>query len=108
MPDDIAHTGHDGNDPSHPLERHGREAGQEGEKEVIAKNSAEVPNMSQRAVMQCLGLDDWKIVAHLPIPAGQMMLNRIRDHGWIESRREKQHTALRLTPAGLQAMRSVV
>jgi hypothetical protein len=58
--------------------------------------------------MQYLSVDDWKIVAHLPIPAGEMMLSRIRGYGWIESRREKQHTALRLTPAGLEAMRSAV
>jgi hypothetical protein len=58
--------------------------------------------------MQYLSLNDWKMVAHLPIPAGQVMLNRIRDYGWIESRRERQHTALRLTPAGLKAMRSAV
>jgi hypothetical protein len=58
--------------------------------------------------MQYLSLDDWKIAAHLPIPAGEMMLSRIRDRGWIESRREKQHTALRLTPAGLKAIRSVI
>ena len=75
---------------------------------MIGKPSPEVPNMSQRAVMQCLSLDDWKIAAHLPIPAGEMMLNRIRGYGWIESRREKQHTALKLTPAGLKAMRSVI
>jgi hypothetical protein len=56
--------------------------------------------MSQRAVMQYLSLGDWKIVAHLPIPAGEMMLSRIRGYGRIESRREKQQTALRLTPAG--------
>jgi predicted transcriptional regulator len=64
--------------------------------------------MRQRAVMQYLSLNDWKMAAHLPIPAGEMMLKRMRDHGWIESRREKQHTALRLTPAGLKAMRSVI
>jgi hypothetical protein len=75
---------------------------------VTGKPSPDVPNMSQRAVMQYLSLDDWKIVAHLPIPAGEMMLNRIRGYGWIESRREKQHTALRLTPTGLKAMRSVI
>jgi len=72
------------------------------------KSSPKVPNMSQGAVMQCLSLDDWKMAAHLPIPAGEMMLNRICDYGWAESRREKQHTALKLTPAGLKAMRSVI
>ena len=75
---------------------------------MTGKSAAEVPNMRQRAVMQYLNLHDWKIIAHLPIPVGELMLRRMRDYGWIESRREKQHTAIRLTPAGLAAMRSVI
>jgi DNA-binding PadR family transcriptional regulator len=42
------------------------------------------------------------------IPAGELMLSRLLHHGWIESRGEKQHTAIRLTPAGLKAMRSPI
>ena len=71
-------------------------------------SSAEFPNMAQRAVMQYLSLDDWKIAARLPIPAGELMLSRIRNYGWIEIRVEKQHTAIKLTPAGLKAMRSAI
>ena len=71
------------------------------------KNSGEIPNMPQRAVLQYLSLDNWKIVAHLPVPVGELMLKRIHGYGWIEYRRENQHTALRLTPLGLQAMRSL-
>ena len=73
---------------------------------VTGKNSAEVPNMSQRTVMQCLSLDDWKVIAHLPVPVGELMVNRLLDYGWIESRSEKQGKAIRLTPAGLKALRS--
>jgi hypothetical protein len=73
---------------------------------MTGKNSAEVPNMTQRTVLQCLNLDDWKIVAHLPISVGEMMLSRMCDYGWIDIQGEKQHTAIRLTPAGLKAMRS--
>jgi predicted transcriptional regulator len=75
---------------------------------MTGKNPAEVPNMAQRTVMQCLSLDDWKIVAHLPIPAGELMLSRMREYGWIESRSEKHKMAVRLTPAGLKAMRSPI
>ena len=75
---------------------------------MTCKHSAEVPNMAQRAVMQYLSLDDWKIAARLPIPAGELMLSRIRIYGWIEIQGEKHHTAIRLTPAGLQAMRSAI
>ena len=67
---------------------------------MTGKNLAEVPNMTQRTVMQCLSLDDWKVVAHLPVPVGEQMLNRMYDYGWIDIRGEKQ------TPAGLKAMRS--
>ena len=75
---------------------------------MTGKQSAEYPNMAQRAVMQYLSLDDWKVAARLPIPAGQLMLSRIRNYGWIEIRGEKQNTAIKLTPAGLKAMRSAI
>ena len=75
------------------------------QQEMTGKNSAEFPNMAQRAVMQYLSLDDWKIAARLPIPASERMLSRIRNYGWIEVRGEKHHTAIKLTPAGLEAMR---
>jgi hypothetical protein len=39
---------------------------------------------------------------------GQRMLNRLYDYGWIKIQGERQHTAIRLTPAGLEAMRSVI
>ena len=48
--------------------------------EVTGKHSAEFPNTAQRAVMQCLSLDDWKLHARLPIPAGELMLSRIRNY----------------------------
>ena len=73
---------------------------------MTGKNSTELPNMTQRTVLQCLNLDDWKIVTQLPVPVGEPMLNRIYDCGWIDIRGEKQHAAIRLTPAGLKAMRS--
>src|SRR6476619_5247858 len=75
---------------------------------MTGKQSAEFPNMAQRAVMQYLSLDDWKVAARLPIPAGELMLSRIRNYGWIEIRGEKHHTAIKLTPAGFQAMRSAI
>ena len=81
---------------------------QESQTGMTGKQSAEFPNMAQRAVMQYLSLDDWKVAARLPIPAGELMLSRIRNYGWIEIRGEKHHTAIKLTPAGLQAMRSAI
>jgi Mn-dependent DtxR family transcriptional regulator len=64
------------------------------------------PNMTQRAVMQHLSLADWKLANRLPIPAGEMMLSRLAHLGWIEMRGENHHTEVRLTEAGLKAMRS--
>ena len=70
------------------------------------QHKAEVPNMPQRTVMQCLSLDDWKVVAHLPVPVGELMVSRLLEYGWIESQGEEQRKAIRLTPAGLKALRS--
>ena len=56
---------------------------------VTGKNSAEVPNMTQRTILQCLNLDDWKIVARLPIPVGEMMLGCKCECGWIDVRGEE-------------------
>ena len=67
-----------------------------------------VLDLRKRTVLQYLSLTDWKMVARLPIPAGELMLSRIRNYGWIEIRGEKHRTAIKLTPAGLQAMRSAI
>ena len=65
-------------------------------------------NMSQRAVMQHLSMTDWKLANRLPIPAGEMMLSRLVSQGWIEIQGKDQNTVVRLTEAGLKAMRSPV
>jgi hypothetical protein len=72
---------------------------------MTGRHSAEFPNMAQQAVMQYLSLDDWKIAGRLPIPAGKLMLSRMRSFGWIEIRGKKQHTAIKLAPAGHEASR---
>jgi hypothetical protein len=72
---------------------------------MMGNNSAEVPNMRQRTVLQHLSLTDWRMVDGLPVKASELMLSRLFHHGWIEIRGEKQHAEARLTPAGLKAMR---
>jgi hypothetical protein len=72
---------------------------------MSGKHSADFPNMIQRTLMQYLSLDDWKMAARLPIPAGELLLSRIRNSGWIEIQGENQHMAIKLTPAGHQALR---
>jgi hypothetical protein len=75
---------------------------------MIGKNSNKVLDMRKRTVLQYLSLTDWKMVAHLPIPAGEMTLSRLVHQGWIEIRGEGLHMEVRLTEAGLKAMRSPV
>lgn len=70
--------------------------------------SGKGPNMTQRAVMQHLSLTDWKLAHRLPIPAGEMMLSRMVQQGWIEIQGKNHNTVVRLTEAGLKAMRSPV
>ena len=65
-------------------------------------------NMSQRAVMQHLSMTDWKLANRLPIPAGEMMLSRLVSQGWVEIQGKDHNTVVRLTEAGLNAMRSPV
>lgn len=66
------------------------------------------PNMTQRAVMQHLSLADWKLAHRLPMPAGEMMLGRMVQLGWIEIQGKDHNTVVRLTEAGRKAMRSPV
>jgi hypothetical protein len=75
---------------------------------MSGRKSDEILNMRQRTILQYLSPTDWKKVNQLPIPAGEMLLSRLAHSGWIEMRGEKQHTEVRLTPAGLRAMRPPV
>ena len=71
-------------------------------------SSGKSPNMIHRAVMQHLSLTDWKSPNRLPIPAGEMMLSRMAQQGWIEMQGKDYHTVVRLTEEGLKAMRSPI
>ena len=75
---------------------------------MTGKNLDEVLNMRQRTVLQYLTVADWRLVNRLPISAGEMTLSRLAHQGWIEIRGEKQHTAIKLTPAGREAMRLAI
>ena len=71
-------------------------------------SSAKGPNMTHRAIMQHLSLADWKLANRLPIPAGEMTIGRLVKNGWIEIQGKDHNTVVRLTEAGLKAMRSPV
>jgi len=71
-------------------------------------NSSNGPNGAHRAIMQHLSLTDWKLAHRLPIPAGEMILSRLVSQGWLEIQGRDHNTVVRLTEAGLKAMRSPV
>jgi hypothetical protein len=77
----------------------------EGE-EMTGKNPGKILDMRKRTILQHLSLTDWKLAARLPIPASEMTLSRLVHQNWIEMRGENQQTEVRLTEAGLEAMRS--
>jgi predicted transcriptional regulator len=58
--------------------------------------------------MQHMSRTDWKLANRLPIRAGEMMLSRLVSQGWIEIQGKDHNTVVRLTEAGLNAMRSPV
>jgi hypothetical protein len=65
----------------------------------------QLPNMSQRSVLQCLSLTDWKNARRLPALVGPMAIDRLNRNGWIEVRREEDNVELRLTALGHEVMR---
>jgi len=71
-------------------------------------NLAIYPNVTHRDIMQHLSLTDWKLAHRLPIPAGEMILSRLVSQGWLEIQGKDHNTVVRLTEAGLKAMRSPV
>jgi hypothetical protein len=75
---------------------------------MTGKNPGKILDMRKRTILQHLSLTDWKMAARLPIPASEMTLGRLLHHGWIEMRGENQPTEVRLTEAGLKAMRSPI
>jgi hypothetical protein len=72
---------------------------------VTSKETAAV-NSPQRQVMHNLRAGDWRIAQHLSVPASQHMLDSIFSYGWIERRGEGPNTEIRITSAGLDALRA--
>ncbi len=62
------------------------------------------PTMTHRQVMQRLSADKWRHVATLDVAAGDKLLAKLVSNGWIELRENE----LRLTPAGLEALRAKI
>jgi hypothetical protein len=73
---------------------------------MTVRISDKVPDMRKRSVLQYLTVTDWNKLNRLPIPAGEMTVSRLVHQGWIEIRGENHNAEVRLTEAGLKAMRS--
>jgi hypothetical protein len=67
--------------------------------------SVQTPNIRQRSIMRCLGLNEWRIVRRLPIAVGAMALGTMARNGWVDVRGVEPDTEARLTHKGDEAMR---
>jgi hypothetical protein len=65
-------------------------------------------NAIQRQLMQYLRAGDWVSVSKLPVSVGQGTINRIVDNGWIELRGGGPRSEIKLTPSGLEALRTPI
>jgi hypothetical protein len=72
----------------------------------VTHKEAVTVNSPQRQVMHNLRAGDWMIAQHLSVPASQHMLDSIFDNGWIERRGAGPNTEIRITSAGLDALRA--
>ena len=75
---------------------------------MISKNAGPTVKAVQRQLMQYLRSGDWKLVATLPVVASAGTLNRLTDYGWIERRGGGPQAEIKLTPAGLLALRTPI
>jgi hypothetical protein len=75
---------------------------------MISKSADRRVQASQRQVMQYLRSGDWNIVAKLPIAATAGALNRLAYYGWIERRGGGLRSEIKLTAAGLAALRAPI
>jgi len=66
------------------------------------------PNATQRSFLQQLRTDKWANFSKLRVPMGPPGLQRLSATGWIEQRGQGLALELKLTAAGLEALRAKV
>jgi DNA-binding PadR family transcriptional regulator len=66
---------------------------------------SQLPKMRDRQVMQRLELGKWKLIWQLAVPAGERLLARLVDLGWIERREQDGRLQIRITPKGLEVLK---
>lgn len=67
-----------------------------------------LPNMIHRQIMQRLLSGDWKTLTQLGVMAGEGLLDSMAKHGWIERRSVGRHPEIKITSAGIDAMRAPI
>lgn len=70
--------------------------------------SARTSRASQRTVLQHLNAETWLTFAKLGVPARTLLLQRLKENGWIEWRGQGPSFELKLTIAGLDALRAKI
>jgi hypothetical protein len=67
-----------------------------------------IPTATQRSLLQRLRTGQWLSFAGLNIAAGAGLLKRLVSNGWIESRGHGRAFELKLTAAGLEALKAKI
>lgn len=65
-------------------------------------------NMAHRQIMHHLRSGEWKFAARFPVLASEYALDRMVISGWLERRGPRDKTEIRLTAAGLEALKAPV
>ena len=65
-----------------------------------------LPNMTHRQVLQRMPSGEWKTLIRLGVAVGEGLLVRMARHGWIEQRGVGRSQEIKITPAGIEAMRA--
>jgi hypothetical protein len=66
------------------------------------------PTPAQRQILQRLRTDNWRRRTAITVSAGEPLFLGLLRQGWIERRGEGQAAELKLTPAGLEALRAKI
>jgi hypothetical protein len=70
--------------------------------------TVDLPNSSQRHILQRLSTDQWRSFDSLKVHVGNKVLRNLEINGWIERRIEGQTLELKLTFEGLEALKAKI
>ena len=67
-----------------------------------------LPNAIHRQLMQRLRSCEWRLVGSLEYKASNRVIGRLQSYGWIEQRDTPEGREIRMTAAGLSAMKAKI